>query len=157
MPISNRRGLVIQLLGELLYVERRSSDDILPTLVRDVADVGLRRALEQHCEETKEHADRVEAVFRRLEIASTSNLVPQLEKAVDHHDEIAGSCVDDRLRDILHAQAALHVEHWELATYTTLLALLEDELAEPLRASLAEEKRATGTLAKAIATLTSGA
>jgi len=153
VPISNHRGLVIQLLGELLYVERRSADDFLPTLAREVSDDGLRAAIEQHCKETKEHANRVETVFRKLEVASTSNLVPQVEKAVEHGNELAGSCVDDRLADIVRAQAALQVEHWELAAYSTLLALLDSEHAEPLRDSVADEKRAADALGNVIAQL----
>lgn len=153
MTISNPRGLVVQLLGELLYVERRLTDDVLPSLVRDVRDDGLRIGLEQHLEATRAHPERIETVFRKLEVAPTSNRVSAFESAVGHSRELADACVEDRLRDFVHAQAAHHTEHWELAAYRTVLALLPVELGKELRPSLADEKKAASVLAEAIEAL----
>lgn len=150
MTISNLRDLVVQQLGELVYVERRLADEVVGTLAAAVRDDELRSALEQHREETRQHVERLETAFRRLEVATTSNRNEQFESAVAQHDALAGSIVDSRLADLFHAQAALQVEHWEMAAYRSLLPLVSQELAELLRPTLDEEGRAAKTLVAAI-------
>jgi ferritin-like metal-binding protein YciE len=149
----NRRDLSIQLLGNLLYVERRLADDVLRELTAAVRDGELKELLETHRAETKEHASRVETAFRRLNVAPTSNRSRVFESAVSEHDETAKSIGDVRLADIFHAHSALHTELWEIGAYRTLLHLLSDEAAEVLRPSLADEERAAKLLNKAIARL----
>ena len=150
VTVSNPRGLLVQLLGELLYAERRFADAILASLARDASDEELSNALEQHRDETKQHVERIETAFRRLEIAPTSNRVPELESMVGHHDELAGPVTDTGLRDVVHAQAALDAEHWEISRYRTLLAVAPKDVGELLAETLDEEKRAANVLLKLV-------
>jgi ferritin-like metal-binding protein YciE len=147
VTISNPRDLVVQLLGEVLYVERRLADDVLPSVASAVEDEGLRAALESHREQTKQHVERVETVFRQLDVAPTSNRSAPFESAVSEHDELAASIVEPRLADIFHTQAALHVEHWEQAAYRTLLPLLPNDAAALLEKTCREEGQAAKLLA----------
>jgi ferritin-like metal-binding protein YciE len=148
--ISNPRDLVLQLLGELLFVERRLADRVIHELVTAVRDEELKQALQEHEQETKQHVDRIEQAFRQLEVAPTSNLSRPFESAVAQHEELKSAVVNPRLADIFHAQAALHTEHWEMAAYRTLLPLLPKEAAEIVRPSLDEEGNAAKQLVKAI-------
>lgn len=151
--VSNPRDLLVQLLGELLFVERRLADCVLEQIASEVRDDDLRRLLHAHREETKQHVERVETVFRRLQVSPTSNLSQPFESAVAQHDELQSAVEDVLLADVFHAQAALHTEHWEIAAYTTVIALAEafgSDTAEPLRATLDEEGRARGLLAETI-------
>jgi len=151
--LSNPRDLILQFLGELLYVERRLADDVLRRLASAVRDEGLRAALEEHLAETREHAERVETGFRRLSVAPTSNLSRPFESAVAQHEQLSSSIVEPRLADLFHAQAALHTEHWEIAAYEAVLPLLDDSVAALLRRSLREEEDAAKNLVAAIARL----
>jgi ferritin-like metal-binding protein YciE len=148
--ISNARDLIVQLLGELLFVERRLAGTVIAQLARSVHDDALKAALDQHHEETKAHVDRVETAFRRLEVAPTSNLSRPFESAVAEHDEFAASIVDPRLADLYHARVALQTEHWEVAAYRTLLALVPDAIRHLLRQSLEDESRTETALLQAI-------
>lgn len=148
--VSNPRDLVVQLLGELLFVERRLADRVLGELIAAVRDEELKGALEGHRAQTKEHVDRVETAFRRLDVAPTSNLSRPFESAVAQHDELATAIVEPRLADVFHAQAALHTEHWEMAAYRTLLPLLGDEVRELLEPSFEEEGDAAKLLVQTI-------
>jgi ferritin-like metal-binding protein YciE len=148
--ISNPRDLVVQLLGELLYVERRLADAVLRELQQAVVDDELTAALAHHREQTKEHAERIEAAFRRLSVAPTSNLSRAFDSAVAQHDELAEAFKEPRLADLFHAQAALQTEHWEMAAYRTLLPLAPPEVAELLRPSFEEEGDAARKLVEAI-------
>lgn len=148
--ISNPRDLLVQLLGELLFVERRLADEVLEQLARQVRDEELTSVLERHRDETKAHVERIETVFRRLEVAPTSNLSRVFESAVAEHAELAPAVVEPRLTDLYHAQAALHTEHWEVAAYRTVLSLLPDDLRDILRDSLEDEGKAEAALVQVI-------
>jgi ferritin-like metal-binding protein YciE len=157
VKIAAPRGLVVQLLGELLYVERRLADDVLGSLAGSVSDDELKAALEAHRDETKEHAARLESAFTQLEIATTSNRVPQFEALVAHHDELAADVGVEALQDLVHAQSALETEHWEIARYVTLLALAPAQIGKQLRPSLGSEKQAASTLCKVVERLAQAA
>ena len=156
--VSNPRDLLVQLLGELLFVERRLADGVLAQIASAVSDADLRAALEEHRLQTKRHADRIENLFRTIGIAPTSNLSRPFESAVAQHDELQTAVKSSTLVDVFHAQAALHTEHWEIAAYTTVITLGEsldlDDALEPLRESLEDEVRARDDVARAIARLT---
>ena len=153
--ISNPRDLLVQLLGELLYVERRLAGGVLRDLIDAVSDEQLKDELRKHLDQTKQHVDRCETAFRALEVAPTANQSRAFESAVSQHDELAPSIPSPRLADIFHAQAALHTEHMEIAMYTAVLAQgFEDELA-PLRESLADEYEAREILERELRRLAS--
>jgi len=143
--ISNPRDLLLQLLGDLLYVERRLAGGVLRQLADSVSDEGLRDELEHHLAQTKEHVERCEAAFRKLDASSTANAVDSFESALSQHEAMASGIVDARLADAFHAQAALRTEHLELALYDAVLALGGDELDE-LRKSRADEEASRSTL-----------
>ena len=46
--VSDRRDLVVQLLGELYFVERRLADQVIGDLVDAVEDDELKQALRHH-------------------------------------------------------------------------------------------------------------
>ena len=155
--ISNPRDLLVQLLGDLLYVERRLADEVLRSLAGEVDDDELRTALERHRDETAVHVDRLEAAFRRLEVTPTSNRSPAFEGAVAQHDELAGSIKQTQLADVFHAASALHTEHYEIAAYTAILELADrtgaGDAVGGLRESLDEEEQARTTLEGAVSRL----
>ena len=145
--VSNPRDLLVLLLGELLHVERRLAGEVIRKLAEAVKeDDALRELLQRHLEETKEHVERIETAFRRLEVAPTANLSRPFESAVAQHDELARNIVEPTLADRFHAQAALHTEHWEIAAYETVLRLSPDDVREVLSPSLDEERHAAELL-----------
>jgi ferritin-like metal-binding protein YciE len=150
VKISGPRDLAVQLLGELLYVERRLHDALLPALVASVCDEELRDALREHQQQTRAHVERAEQAFSLLGVRPTSNLFQPLEAAASQHEEGASSIVDTTLADLFHAQSALHTEHMELAAYRTLLPLVPKEVGDLLMDSYDEEGDAAKLLVKTI-------
>jgi len=144
--VSNPRDLLVLLLGELLHVERRLAGEVIRKLAEAVHDDELREVLQHHLEETKQHVERIETAFRRLEVAPTANLSRPFESAVAQHEELAPNIVEPGLADRFHAQAALHTEHWEIAAYETVLRLAPKEVRALLEPSLDEERNAAKKL-----------
>jgi ferritin-like metal-binding protein YciE len=156
--VSNPRDLLVLLLGEVLHVERRLAGEVLRSLIEAVRDEELGGVLRGHLEETKEHVERVEIAFRRLELAPSAHLSRPFESAVAQHGELASQIVDPRLADIFHAQAALQTEHWEITAYTTVVELggRSDADLGLLADSLVEEERAGEYLRHAVVRLAAG-
>jgi ferritin-like metal-binding protein YciE len=150
VKISSPRDLAVQLLGELLYVERRLHDALLPARVATVGDEELKEGLRAHQHETRAHVERAEHALPLLGVKPTSNLFQPLEAAAIQHEEGAGSVVNATIADLFHAQSALHVEHLELATYRTLLPLVPGDVADVLKPSYDEEGDAAKLLVKTI-------
>ena len=136
----------MQLLGELLYVERRLADTVLEELAGSVRDPELAELLRAHRAETVTHAERVEDGFRAISVAPSSHRSASFEAAVSQHDELAGSIVDPGLGDRFHAQSALHTEHWELAAYETLLRIAPAQVTDRIAPSLDDELEAATKL-----------
>jgi ferritin-like metal-binding protein YciE len=134
---------------------------VLPKLQQDIVSEGLASAVAEHLEQTKEHAARLEQVFRAFDAEASSNLSPPVEKLAQHHDELAGSFTDDRLADVFHAAAAAATEHQEIAAYDTLLALgrpvgLPDDARELLERNRGEESEALERLEAELQRLAGG-
>jgi ferritin-like metal-binding protein YciE len=147
--LSNPRDLLLALLADLLHVERRLAGQVLAEVARDVQDGELRTLLDEHRHETRQHVERLESAFYALDATPSANLSRAFEGAVAQHDELAPGVVDRVLRDAFHAQAALHVEHYEVAGYRSVLAAAP-QLRELLEPSLEEEERAAKRLEKTL-------
>jgi ferritin-like metal-binding protein YciE len=146
VKISNPRDLTVQLLGELLYVERRLADRVLTDLAGSVDDPELAQLLRAHRDETATHVERVEGAFLALGVTPSSHRSAPFEAAVTQNNEFAPMIVERTLADRFHAQAALHTEHWETAAYETLLLIASSEVTDRIAPSLEEERAAAGSL-----------
>jgi ferritin-like metal-binding protein YciE len=98
---------------------------VLPKLERQATSEWLVDVVRAHLAETEEHVSRLEQVFRAVGAEPSSNLAAPVQKLAEHHDELAGSIMSERLADAYHAIAAATTEHYELAAYDGLLALAQ--------------------------------
>jgi ferritin-like metal-binding protein YciE len=121
--LGNQRDLLLALLADALYVERRLAGEVLPSLVRAVEDRELKEALEAHLAETRGHAAACEAAFLELGAAPSAGYSDAFEGLVRQHAEAAAKIGSPGLRDLWHATAAAHAEHYELATYGAAIRL----------------------------------
>jgi ferritin-like metal-binding protein YciE len=149
--LSNPRDLLLQWLGELVWIERMLAFQVLPALIETVSDEKLKGGLERHLHETREQAQRAGQAFRALGLEPSSNRSAPLEALAKQHDELAGSFTDPRLRDVFNAAAAGATERLELALYVATIELgqamgVSGEAIDLLRESCKEEKRALETV-----------
>ena len=160
LTVSNPRDLFLVALSDILFVERMLSFEVLPDMLKEVHDPELAGGLAEHLEETKRHVTNVEAAFRAVEAEPSSAHSPPFTGLKDQHSELSGSVMDHALADVLHAHAAAHTEHYEIASYRTLIALAKrlgaDGAREPLEANLADEERALRTVEEALGRLAGG-
>jgi ferritin-like metal-binding protein YciE len=144
MPVlTTPRELFLHELGDILYVERKLSKEVLPKLIDEVSDEEFRSGLESHLEQTRQHVANVEQVF---EIFGEE---PQAEKCVgfeglkSEHDQLVEESASS-LIDIVDVGAAARTENYEIAAYEGLRrmakALGEDKAVDLLDENLNQEK-----------------
>ena len=143
--IATPRDLFLHELGDILDVERRLSDEVLPMLVEEVHDKELRQALEQHLRETKGHVENVEKVFDLLGEAPQAERCIGFQGLKSEHEKLREE-TSEELVDSVDLGAAARTECYEIAAYEGLRrmakAMDEDKAVELLVRNLAEEKEA---------------
>jgi ferritin-like metal-binding protein YciE len=139
--------------AELCYVydgEQKLVQKGLPTMIEASTSPELRNALDQHLEQTRIHANRLERVFSMIGVEAKA-------KGNDVLDQLTGSTKDmisdidaSRLRDAAIIVSGNKVEHYEMAVYGSLIAFAQQlgfqEAARLLQETLNEEKAADAKL-----------
>lgn len=160
MTVSNPRDLFLTVLSDLLFVERQEAFEVLPELIKEVSDPDLGHALADHLLQTKRHASDLEDVFKAADAEPSSDHSFAFAGLQEQHSSRAGSIVAIGLKDVFHATAAAHAEHYEIAAYQTLIALSESIIGEEPRAALdrnlSEEREALSQLERSIERLAAG-
>lgn len=144
--LASSRDLFLQLLAQMLWVERTLAFEVLPELHKQVKSESLAALVEEHLGETYQHVARVESAFRAFGAEPASGRSAPLAGAKDQHEEVASQITDPMLADFFHAGAAMQTEHLELAGYRLLLELADalgrDEVARLLGENRKDEERA---------------
>jgi ferritin-like metal-binding protein YciE len=137
--------LLLHELGDILYVERKLADEVLPKLIGEVQDTDFKRGLERHLKETKQHVTNVERVFEQLGEPAEAEECIGFEGLKKEHDELLKESSPE-LVDLVDAGAAARTEHYEIAAYEGLItmatALGERDIRPLLEKNLKEEKEA---------------
>jgi ferritin-like metal-binding protein YciE len=140
--LSSPRDLFLQLLAEVLWVERMLVFDVLPSLLEQVQSESLAAAVEEHLAQTRGHVTRVEEAFRALGAEPVSARSAPAAALAAEHEETAGKIAEPRLADLFHAGAAISTEHYEIASYDVLLELAPEAVQESLAQNREEEAQA---------------
>jgi ferritin-like metal-binding protein YciE len=146
MPeISNPKDLFLHELGDILYVERKLAEKVLPKLIDEVSDDEFKSGLENHLKETRQHVTNVEKVFRIFGEEPHAEECVGFEGLKKEHDELLEKS-SDALIDHIDLGAAARTENYEIAAYEGLRRMAkafgEDEAVALLDTNLKQEKEA---------------
>jgi ferritin-like metal-binding protein YciE len=141
--ISTPRDLFLHELGDILYVERKLVNEVLPKLIGEVQDKQFRTGLERHLEQTRGHITNVEQVFDELGERAHEEECVGFEGLKKEQEKLVSEASDD-LIDLVNTGAAARTEHYEIAAYSGLIemarALGEQNAVTLLDENLKEEK-----------------
>jgi ferritin-like metal-binding protein YciE len=146
MPeISSPKELFLHELGDILYVERKLAEKVLPKLIDEVSDDEFKSGLESHLRETRQHVTNVEKVFRIFGEEPHAEECVGFEGLKKEHDELLEKS-SDALIDHIDLGAAARTENYEIAAYEGLRRMAkafgEDEAVALLDTNLKQEKEA---------------
>ena len=104
----------------------------------------LKAGFEEHLEQTKTHVERLEKVFELIDKAPRAKKCKAMEGLIEEGAELMEEDIDPDTLDAMLIGAAQKVEHYEIATYGTLVTwakqLEMEDAASILHETLDEEK-----------------
>ena len=143
MAVKTLQDLFIHALSDVASAEKQITKG-LPKMARAATDPKLVEAFKAHLEETRGQIERIDAVvesiglrLKRIKCAAMEGLIEEASEEIEEIEK--GPVLDAAL-----IGAAQKVEHYEIASYGTLIALAKQlgftEAAKLLQATLDEEK-----------------
>lgn len=143
MERNTLRELYVDELRDIYDAEKQLIK-ALPKMAKAATSNDLRTGFEEHLEQTKEHARRLEQIFTALGEKSNGKKCKAMQGLVDEGSEMIEEDFEGEVKDAGLISAAQRVEHYEIAAYGTVRTyaniLEEDEAVELLERTLEEEK-----------------
>ena len=118
----------------------------LPRLAKKATDPALKKAFEDHLQQTKGHITRLEQVFGMLDVATRGKKCKAMEGLIEEGKEVLEEDGDESVIDAALIASAQRVEHYEMAAYGCLRVYADllghAPAAKLLQQTLAEEEKA---------------
>ena len=151
MKLETLKDLYIHELKDLYSAEKQIIN-ALPKMVKAATDEQLAAGFEEHFEQTKEHAARLEKILTSHDESTRGPKCEGMEGVLKEGDEMIKEDAEDEVRDAGLIAAAQRVEHYEMAGYgcaRTYAELLGDRQgAQLLQTTLMEESDTDKKLTK---------
>ena len=116
----------------------------LPKMAKKATSEELQKGFEEHLEQTKEHAARIERIFGVLGEPVKGRKCKGMEGIVAEGSEVMSEDYKGAVMDASLISAAQRVEHYEIAAYGSVRAYAElmgeSDAASLLKQTLEEEK-----------------
>jgi len=118
--------------------------DALPKMQQAAQSTKLKQAFQEHLQITQRQVERLDQGCQQLGIKAEGNTCEAMEGLVEEGEEIMEELSQGPVRDAALIGAAQKVEHYEMAAYGTLTAMLkamgESKCADLMAQTLKEEK-----------------
>jgi ferritin-like metal-binding protein YciE len=151
MPMVTLRDLYIAELQDLYDAEQQMLQE-LPTMAARATSSDLRRAFEDHLEQTRVQAQRLELLLRQLDVRSGGHPCEGVRGLIEEGRRRIAEAERGDVLDAALIGAAQRIEHYEIAGYgcaRTYARTLGDGNAETLlQQTLDEEGQADHRLSK---------
>jgi ferritin-like metal-binding protein YciE len=127
-----------------IYDAEKQLIKALPKMAHAATSDELRTGFEEHLEQTKGHAQRLEQIFDALAEKPTGKKCKGMQGLVSEGSEMIDEDLENEVKDAGLISAAQRVEHYEIAAYGTVRTyatiLGEQDAVALLEKTLAEEK-----------------
>jgi len=142
MKLESLETLYVEELRDIYNAENQLLK-ALPKMAKAASSPELKQAFEEHLEQTKEHVERLDEIFGKLDKKPTGKTCQAMKGLVEEGSEIMEHEGEEHVLDAGLIGAAQKVEHYEMASYGTVRTwaeiLGEDDAAELLQQTLDEE------------------
>jgi ferritin-like metal-binding protein YciE len=135
-----------------LYSAESQLVKALPKMVKAANDKKLKKAFEDHLEETKEHKKRLQEICDELGFKPTGEECKAMKGLIEEAEAFLKEDAEDDVRDAGIIADAQRVEHYEISGYGTLVRYAKElghkAVANKLQKTLDEEYNADQSLDK---------
>ncbi|WP_445458379.1 YciE/YciF ferroxidase family protein [Flavobacterium sp. HNIBRBA15423] len=126
--------------------------DALPKVANKASDSKLKKAFENHLEETKEQKKRLQEICDELEISPKGETCKAMKGLISETESFIEEAGNNEIMDAGLIAEAQRIEHYEIAGYGTAVRYAKelgyDNIASKLQKTLDEEYDANGKLNK---------
>ena len=152
MEDSKFHELFVEELKDIYWAESHLAK-ALPKMSKGATSKELSKAIDDHQKETEEHIERLKQVFENLGKKPQGKKCEAMEGLLAEGEEILSDTEKDTMvRDAGIIIASQKIEHYEIASYGSLVALAKkmghNDSAKLLEKTLEEEKKADALLTK---------
>lgn len=135
-----------------IYWAEKALTKAIPKMIKNATAPELKKALENHLEQTYTQVNRVEEVFGLLDKKASAKECKAMAGLIKEGQEIMEECEEGVMCDAGIISAGQKIEHYEIASYGTLrqfaATLGRTDIAELLQQTLSEEKAADEKLSE---------
>jgi ferritin-like metal-binding protein YciE len=143
MTLSTLQDLFVHELKDIYSAEKQLVR-ALPKMAKAANSTNLRAGFEEHLEVTRQQVERLEEIFESLDVGSRGPKCAAMEGLIEEGASLMEEDAEPNVLDAGLIAAAQKVEHYEIATYGTLVTfarlLGHTEAEKQLQQSLDEEK-----------------
>ncbi len=143
MKITTLEEAFIHELSDIYSAEKQLTK-ALPKMAKAATNPKLAEGFTSHLEETEGQIARIDQLVEKCDIKLKRIKCKAMEGLIEEGDEVIKEIEEGSVRDAMLIAAAQKVEHYEIASYGTLVEIAKQlgwkDAAKLLEATLAEEK-----------------
>jgi ferritin-like metal-binding protein YciE len=143
MALEDLKELFVDELRDVLSAEKQLLK-ALPKMAKAATSTELRKGFEKHLKETEGQVGRLEQVFESVGETARAKTCKAMKGLLEEGSEIIAEDMESDVKDAALIAAAQKVEHYEIATYGTLVTWAKQldlkKAAKLLGQTLDEEK-----------------
>ena len=143
MSINTMNDLFVETLKDIYYAEKHILK-AMPRMMKKAHGGELKKALENHMQETEGQIDRLEKVFQMLDVPARGRNCEAIEGILSEAKEHMNEIEDEDVLDASVIGFAQAIEHYEICRYGTLIEWGKDlglnDAVELLLQTLEQEK-----------------
>ena len=157
MSLESLHDLFVDELKDILNAEKQLTK-ALPKMAKSATSAELQTAFTEHLEETNGQIERLEQVFQLIDKPARGKTCKAMEGLIEEGKELMEEDAEPTTLDAGLICAGQKVEHYEIATYGTLISWagilrLDNQVAQLLTQNLEEEKAADKKLSSIAETI----
>ena len=145
MAMDDLKELFVEELRDVLSAEKQLVK-ALPKMAKAASSTKLRKGFETHLKETETQVTRLEQVFESIGETARAKTCKAMKGLIEEGAEVIKEDAEPDVKDAALIAAAQKVEHYEIATYGTLVTwakLLDQTKASKLLGQTLSEEKAT--------------
>jgi ferritin-like metal-binding protein YciE len=116
MKLATLRDLYVEQLQDLYNAENQLVE-ALPKMAKAASHMQLQNAFQQHLKQTENHVQRLDQIFKQLDVSPKGQKCKGMEGLIKEGEEMIKMKGDPAAIDAGLIAAAQRVEHYEIAGY----------------------------------------
>lgn len=151
MKLDTLEKLLLHELKDLYNAEKQITK-ALPKMAKAASDSQLKKAFEDHLEQTKGQIERLETIFSARDMKASGPTCEGMKGLIEEGESLLKEDMEPQVLDAALIGAAQKVEHYEIAGYGTARTFAEmlgdEKSARLLQQTLDEESKTNEKLNK---------